>query len=350
MNAIRPSALHPELRSEWSRFIDEQKDSLLPGNRNTYSKTLPSTYWEKALLAPVREILSRPGKGFRARLSQAGAALVDPGHIVSDAAIAVVELLHAGSLIVDDIEDGSATRRGGPSMHVLFGMPTALNAGNWMYFVAVEQIERMTLDAERTLQLYRRVNQTMMDCHRGQALDLGLQIGDVRQVDLPIAVAETTRLKTGALAALAPAIGAISAGATPTEVRAVAHFGEVLGVALQQLDDLGNLTATSGDKQHEDLLNGRITWPWAWAAEALTSWQFAQLERKARALRERTSSTAEDATELALQLCDIAGPHRKARISTELAHGIAVLKALFGNDDVITSLQNDIRKLEKSYG
>jgi geranylgeranyl pyrophosphate synthase len=350
MNAIRTNAMAQEIRSDWHRFLDEQKNVLLNGNRNTLSATLPTPYWEKALLAPVREILSRPGKGFRARLVQAGSALVDPEHTVPDAAIAIVELLHAGSLIIDDIEDGSATRRGGPSMHVLFGMPTALNSGNWMYFVALEQTERLGLDPERTLQLYRRVNQTMMDCHRGQALDLGLQIGDVRHADLPTAVAETTRLKTGALAALAPAIGAICAGATSAQVHEVAVFGEALGVALQQLDDLGNLTTTAGDKQHEDLLNGRMTWPWAWAAEALTSWQFAQLERKARELMEQPAATARDATALAQRLRDIAGPHRRVRISTELARALARLSSTFGCNDVITSLQNDIRKLEKSYG
>jgi len=350
MNAIRTSTLVAEIRSEWSRFLDEQKAMLLSGKRNTTDKELPDAYWEKVLLAPVREILSRPGKGFRARLVQAGSALVDPGAKVPSAAIAIVELLHAGSLIVDDIEDGSATRRGGPSMHMMFGMPVALNAGNWMYFVALEQVERLSLDAEKTLQLYRHVNQTMMDCHRGQALDLGLQIGNVRHVDLPTAVAETTRLKTGALAALAPAIGAISAGATPEQVEAVSRFGGALGVALQQLDDLGNLTAAALDKQHEDLRNGRLTWPWAWAAEALSSLEFARLERKAMALRENPESHERETHELALSLRDIAGPHRKARISNALTRCLTELKSTFGDSVVIDSLQSNIRELEKSYG
>jgi hypothetical protein len=54
----------------------------------------------------------------------------------------VVEFIHAGSLVVEDIEDGSRIRRGRVALHVRYGMPVALNAGNWLYFWPFELLKK----------------------------------------------------------------------------------------------------------------------------------------------------------------------------------------------------------------
>ena len=59
------------------------------------------------------------------------------------------EIIHAGSMIVDDIEDDSSERRGAPAVHRLHGLPLALNAGNWMYFAPFRLVERAGAVAAR---------------------------------------------------------------------------------------------------------------------------------------------------------------------------------------------------------
>ena len=106
---------------------------------------VPAAVWEQALLGPAREFLSRPGKAFRARLVRAGWELAGCQGAPSPLLPLLVELLHAGSLIVDDIEDGSTQRRGAPSLHQLYGVPVALNTGNWLYFAPMALIPRLEL-------------------------------------------------------------------------------------------------------------------------------------------------------------------------------------------------------------
>jgi geranylgeranyl pyrophosphate synthase len=54
--------------------------------------------------------------------------------------LAMPEFMHVGSLIVDDIQDGSLTRRGGPCAHLIFGNATAINAGTAAYFMGMKMI------------------------------------------------------------------------------------------------------------------------------------------------------------------------------------------------------------------
>ena len=94
-----------------------------------------------ALLNPVKDVTSNRGKRIRGKLvAQTYWLLTEgstPSHVETvqrGMGAEVVELIHAGSLIVDDIEDGSMIRRGKPALHIRYGLPTALNAGNWLYF------------------------------------------------------------------------------------------------------------------------------------------------------------------------------------------------------------------------
>src|SRR6185503_1354586 len=95
--------------------------------------------WERALAGPVREFLRRPGKGMRGRLVEAAFQLVGGAELGPDLP-AALELLHAGSLVLDDIQDASLERRGGPALHRVCGTGVALNAGNWMVFWSVQMI------------------------------------------------------------------------------------------------------------------------------------------------------------------------------------------------------------------
>lgn len=351
MNALHRMSQPAGSAPTWNDLIEQQKPDLLHASDHpSVSAPVRESHWENALLAPVREILSRPGKAIRASLVEAGYALVRPGETPLAPAIALVEILHAGSLIVDDIEDDSPVRRGGRAVHRIFGIPTALNSANWMYFLAVDQIGRLDLPPEAALALHRRANRTMLDCHRGQALDLGMRIGEVARVEIPTLVAEITLLKTGALTALAMAVGAIAAGGSAEQVACAEKFGRDLGLALQQLDDMGDLASKrAGKKRHEDLHHGRLTWPWAWAAETLDALSFARLEAAAISVRETRQGGRPNTTALAARLMEIAGPLRRNFVANRLRRSLAELGALFGEGSATKQLGAQVRLLEESY-
>lgn len=326
-------------------------DLLSPSHHPTVSGRVRDGRWEDALLAPVNDMLGRPSKAIRARLVEAAYALVRPGERAPAAAAALVEILHAGSLIVDDIEDDSKLRRGSKTIHRVHGIPKALNAGNWMYFLAVHQIEQLGLAPAATLALYRMVNRTLLDCHRGQALDLGMRVGDVLQAEVPTLVAETSLLKTGALAALACGLGALVAGGSEAQVDALERFGRELGLALQQLDDLGNLAGKGPPaKRHEDLRNGRLSWPWAWAAELLDPLKFKNLELAARSIVTTGLGLRPNTRALADALARVAGPHRRHFIIHRLRGQLGELGEHFpAADQELGRLREQIRTLEESY-
>jgi geranylgeranyl pyrophosphate synthase len=336
---------------DWNDLIEEQKPRLLRGSHHpAVVQSVRESHWENTLLAPVREILSRSGKAIRASLVGAGYALVRSGEMPPPGAVALVEILHSGSLVVDDIEDDSPVRRGGRAIHRIFGVPAALNSANWMYFLAVDQIDQMALPIAVALALHQRVNRTLLDCHRGQALDLGMRIGAVARTEIPALVAETTLLKTGGLTGLAMAVGALVAGGNAEQVECAERFGCDLGLALQQLDDMGNLASKrAGRKRHEDLHHGRLTWPWAWAAETLDALSFARLEAAAISVREAHQGGRPNTTALAARLVEIAGPLRRKFIANQLRRSLAELSALFGEGSASCHLAAQVRLLEESY-
>nr|HPH70237.1 polyprenyl synthetase family protein [Kofleriaceae bacterium] len=85
---------------------------------------VPDAIWQSALLGPLLEFAARPSKAFRDRLTQLAFLGSDgnPAHLPAQLG-AIVEAIHAGSLVVDDVQDGSLERRGGPALHQTMGMP-----------------------------------------------------------------------------------------------------------------------------------------------------------------------------------------------------------------------------------
>ncbi len=351
MNALTKAKTTVKAPVSLTDFLHKQVPRLFPPSKHAaVVGRVRDGRWEDALLAPVNDILSRPGKAIRARLVDAGHALVRPGRKAPAAAVALVEILHAGSLVIDDIEDDSKVRRGGKTIHRVHGVPKALNAGNWMYFLATRQIEELELDPRATLALYRLVNRTLLDCHRGQALDIGMRVGDVSQSEVPTLVAETSLLKTGALTSLACALGALVAGGTAEQVAAMERFGRELGLALQQLDDLGNLAGKGpASKRHEDLRNRRLTWPWAWAAELLDPLAYKNLELAAQTISLTGMGGRPNTKALAAALLRVVGPHRRHFIVHRLRGLVGEIANVFPAGSELGRLREQILALEESY-
>jgi len=313
---------------------------------------LPRELWSRALGDLARDILSRPGRRFRARLAELAFRLVDGRGEPPRALGALVEIIHAGSLVVDDIEDGSRTRRGEPCLHVRYGVPLALNAGNWMYFWALGLVDAL----EPALPLVRErlravVADAMARCHLGQSLDLGVDVARLPRALVYRTVATSTSLKTGALMELAARLGAIAAGAPAEREEALARFGRRLGLGLQMLDDFGNLTARAeggSDKALEDLRNGTPTWPWALAAHALDEAAFAELQDTARALRDGGDDARARALAAALRMA--VGREGREQAARYLRDALADLAAGFGPRPELAAVAAEIARLEAAYG
>jgi geranylgeranyl pyrophosphate synthase len=341
-------------------FSAEALAALGPG-----AAALPPSLWHRALRDPVLELLHRPGKGFRQRLTDTAYRLAGGEGAPPALLGAMLEVIHAGSMIVDDIEDDSDGRRGGPAVHRLHGLPLALNAGNWMYFAPLDLIGELGLPPWAELHLRRRATRTLLDCHYGQALDLAARPDQLEQQQVGNVARTISTLKTGRLLGLCAEAGAILAGAGHATQVALHRFGEALGVGLQMLDDLGNLTGKAApDRRHEDLRQGRVTWAWAWAASRLDQPAFAELCRQSLQVRqpEPAPDSPDRAPEAAVRLrrCEqLAGSlrtlvlaHGRLFAHWHLADALADLRSQLppGQEVVLRLLETEILRLEASYG
>lgn len=303
-------------------------------------------HWDDALYEPLRDFLERTGKGFRARLvalcyGAAGGEAPCPHELPL-----LVEMLHAGSLIVDDIEDEAVERRGAPALHRIYGLQRALNAGNWLYFWPLCLAERLDLTAERHMAVQRMLSRTMLKCHHGQALDLSLHVGKLSQEEMPDAAACTTRLKTGALMGCAAALGALVAGKGESAVEHYHRFGVEFGMGLQMLDDLGSMVSEGRrEKAREDLVQGRPVWPWAWAAQSLPANAYSQL----RDLAARVHSGSEPFEHLRQALAPIASESGMQQTRDFLGAAFDRFQPHVNDPQVINKLRREVARLEKSY-
>jgi len=254
---------------------------------------------DRALLGPVREFVSRDSKQVRAQLVRIGfslssddAAAVHPSRdTLIDCLVCVVEALHAGSLMIDDIQDNDEMRRGKAALHLQIGVPLAINAANWLYFWPADMLRQQNFAPAMELEIYRLFHKTMMRAHQGQALDLGHDMTRASQTDaLNVSVA-AIELKTGELMGMCSELGAIVGEATSPRREQLAKFGRNFGVALQMLNDIGEVS-TKKDSSKPRVPFHRPSWVWAVAARELGPDEFLKFQ----CIMERTSesSSADD--------------------------------------------------------
>jgi geranylgeranyl pyrophosphate synthase len=305
---------------------------------------VPEALLGRALYDPLREFLARPKKGLRAALVEAGYSLGGGRGPVPDALPLVVEALHSGSLIIDDIEDASLVRRSRPALHQLFGMPVALNAGNWLYFWALALLERIPGGRDLHAELYKLSTDTFLACHHGQAMDLALEVVTLERKEVPNVVHAISLLKTAALVQYGLLLGGKAAGANRLRLSSLTRLGGALGTAIQMLDDLGGITREDRClKGHEDLLNARATWPWAWLAPDARDWD--ELIALAREVRARDTHPELLAERLRASLGDRG--HRAVR--AQIATALSILENAFERSPASQSLAESIRALEAAY-
>ncbi|HET9624954.1 MAG TPA: polyprenyl synthetase family protein [Kofleriaceae bacterium] len=325
--------------------MSDALDEMLEASLASLAGHVPRAVWERVLLAPARDILARPAKQLRAELVGLGAALAGSRVAPPAMVIGAIEMLHAGSLVIDDIEDGAEHRRGDVALHRLYGVPVALNAGNWMYFCAFALIDRAPVSDAVRAALHRAMLRAVLDCHAGQALDVGLDVTELPREQLRAIVERTSALKSGALTRLAAELGAIAGGASPERLAAIGSFGASLGLALQMLDDLGGVTCEHRlAKGCEDLQLSRPTWPWLWLAEHGDDALWTSLTRWGR----RVAREHQEAELLARVIGEIVKLPGRAAIARQLAATRAAIRDL-GATELATAVDAQLDRLAVAY-
>ncbi len=174
-----------------------------------------------------------------------------------------IELLHNALLIHDDIEDGSEKRRGLPTLHLLHGVPLALNAGDTLTLMALRPLldNRATVGDRLALMIIEETERMARECAEGQSLELGWRHYNATEVS-DSDYMEMILKKTCWLATIFPMrAGALIGSRGNADLESFLRFGFFLGAAFQIQDDLLNLVADDkyGKERDGDLWEGKRT-------------------------------------------------------------------------------------------
>ncbi|MGB9752207.1 MAG: polyprenyl synthetase [Roseiflexus castenholzii] len=205
-----------------------------------------------------------PGKLLRPRLCLLSCRVVggDPRDALPLAA--AIQLLHDFSLIHDDIQDQSDTRRGRPTVWKLWGLAQGINTGDGMFTIAHLALHRLSLTGvppATVLDVLRRFDETILTICEGQFLDLSYE-GNL-QIDESAYLAMIER-KTAALIAASAELGALVGGADEETIQALFDFGRALGMAFQIEDDVLGIwgdPAVTGKPFAADLHRRKLSLP-----------------------------------------------------------------------------------------
>ncbi len=241
-------------------------------------KTIGPEHWRHdpasctaALAEPVWDLISRKGKHWRPicamlLLESTGVSSAPYEQLIA----AVTELNHSGSLIIDDIEDDSTIRRGDDCIHLRYGIDTAINAGNTLYFLPYLLLKDHPGFTDRQrLQSYELMVQMLTRVHCGQGLDISWskQLSPARlerwlQEDFDQQIIQMYSYKTGAQLEGVAEMACVIADSDQETRKHYAALGRMFGVAYQIIDDIHNFNQSPGWTKvcGEDIAAGKPTY------------------------------------------------------------------------------------------
>jgi octaprenyl-diphosphate synthase len=204
----------------------------------------------------AEHLISAGGKRLRPLLTVAAARLAGGQGDAALKLAAAVEFIHTATLLHDDVVDSSQLRRGKVAAHLIWGAPSSVLVGDFLFARAFElMVETGSLQA---LEILARASRVIAE---GEVLQL------TRAHDLRLSQAiylEIIGAKTAELFAAAAEAGAVSAGADPVRSAALRSYGHSLGLAFQLADDAldyDGATETLGKNAGDDFREGKATLP-----------------------------------------------------------------------------------------
>jgi len=305
--------------------------------------TAKQNLWQEAIGNPMSDFLGRKGKRIRADLIGIAYQIAGGKNEAPDSIIDFIELLHAGSLIIDDIQDNSRNRRRKETMHLKYGVPLAINTGNMLYFAALEKLAEIDLNASEAMEIMQKSLHVIRRCHEGQALDLTATFDQLPPAVIPDTVLQISQMKTGSLTALACWLGGRLAGGDAVTCERLSNFGMELGIGLQMQNDFVELQKAAFSRRNsDDLRNRRITWPWAWLAEAYPTGDV-------KALSANVCEQLPEMQQVAQQFLERIEIVAVNEINERLEGSIAILQSLDLDPAITQKLNQIIATLELRY-
>jgi geranylgeranyl diphosphate synthase, type II len=252
MSAAVTPTLVPEMLREYGEIT-----------RNALKAYLPSGPPRRHLYDLLADYPLRGGKMMRPSLCIATVRAF--GGKLDDAidTAAAIELLHNALLIHDDIEDDSEERRGRPTLHVLHGIPLAINAGDTLTLMSLRPLmkNRDRIGPHLSIRILEETERMARESAEGQAMELGWRQDNTTDLDESDYL-EMSLKKTCWLAAIYPSrVGAIIGTCDNANLDSFIRFGFFLGNAFQIQDDLLNLVADEryGKECNGDIWEGKRT-------------------------------------------------------------------------------------------
>jgi geranylgeranyl pyrophosphate synthase len=228
-------------------------------------------FYEETIARPSWHLLGQGGKQWRAvymllMLEMLGT----PRERFEREAAVLAQLTHSGSLIIDDIEDGSTGRRGADCVHIAFGTDIAINAGNTLYFLPLLTLNNHPyLSVSQREEIFALINSYFVRAHFGQAYDLYLS-RTVSPATLTAWLRHALRAellemyanKTAAQVMVLSDTACIIAHADAPVRAACRNSARSIGIAFQILDDIRGLNPAPGSLKQpgEDIISGKLTY------------------------------------------------------------------------------------------
>jgi len=228
-----------------NRFATED---FFSASRRTWSEEK-----DKILTGPYDYLNGHPGKDFRAQLVKAFDAFLEVPQESLEVITKVVGMLHTASLLVDDVEDYSLLRRGFPVAHSIFGIPQTINSSNYIYFCALQELQK--LKNPKVITIFA---EELLNLHRGQGMDLFWR--DTLTCPTEDDYLEMVSNKTGGLFRL----GIKLMQAESRSLTDCVPLVNIVGLCFQILDDYQNLWSkqyTENKGMCEDLTEGKFSFP-----------------------------------------------------------------------------------------
>jgi farnesyl diphosphate synthase len=257
--------------------VEAQLDAVLPDASRSPER----------LHAAMRHAVLGGGKRLRPLLVFAAGAATGADEATLDAPAAAVELIHAFSLVHDDLPamDNDVLRRGQPTVHVAFDEATAILAGDALQALAFSLLARASAPAALKVDWLATLAEAT-----GAAGMCGGQALDMAGTGAELALAPLERLhalKTGALIRAAVRMGAVAGSADAATLAALDDYAQALGLAFQIRDDLLDVEGSSaqlGKTAGKDAAQAKSTYPALLGLDGSRGELAHQQQRMARAL------------------------------------------------------------------
>lgn len=213
----------------------------------------------KNLYDATRHLPMAGGKRLRPVLSMLACDAVSGGHKEVMPFALAVEIIHNFTLVHDDIMDKSSLRRGMTTVHIEYGEPTAIIAGDLLFAKAFEALGQYPEKIKSFRRLYTHLTQSVVEVCEGQQLDMNFE---KRFVVCESDYLEMIKMKTSALFRIACEGGVLIGGASEDVQRGLREYGTSLGLAFQIRDDYLDMSSDSetlGKDIGNDIRNGKKT-------------------------------------------------------------------------------------------